>query len=249
MTFRIYPFKLGSESARRLKEVLGGRPLLKPDGNYNYQEGDVIINWGSARNPNFLREGVRMLNLPEHVEVASNKLRTFEALSRGGVATIPFTASADQAREWDGVIYARHELRGHSGEGIEIIPEDQDVPPAPLYTKGMDNQGEYRVHVMNGEVFDYRKKSRLADDEPTEEQGKIRTLGNGWIYRQGNLRRLERIEQLAIQAINALNLDFGAVDIIMDENGDVFVLEVNTAVGLADNTLESYQEAFTRHYA
>ncbi len=247
--FRIYPFKLGSESARRLKEVLGGRPLLKPDGVYRPREGDVIINWGSARNPNFLGEGVRMLNLPEHVEVASNKLSTLVALSRAGVTTIPFTSNQGEASSWDGTIYVRNELRGHSGEGIVIIGQDDEVPPAPLYTKAIDNQGEYRIHVMNGEVFDYRKKSRMDGDEPTEDQSKIRTLGNGWIYRQGNLRRLERVEELAIQAINALNLDFGAVDIIMDANGDVFVLEVNTAVGLADNTLESYQQAFERHYA
>lgn len=244
--FRIYPYKLPSKSARRLKEALGGLPLLKPDGNYTPRQGDKIINWGNSTVPNFSTDN--MLNKPQSVLNASNKLRTFRKLEEAGIPTIPFTTDIEVASDWDDV-YVRHQLQGHSGAGIEIVDLHHDLPVAPLYTKKIDNNGEYRVHVMNGEVFDYRKKSRLADDEATEEQGKIRTLGNGWIYRQGNLKRLERIEELAKSAIRALGLDFGAVDIIMDGDGNVFVLEINTAVGLADNTLESYITKFKEHYA
>lgn len=128
------------------------------------------------------------------------------------------------------------------GDGIEL-------PDAPLYTRKVHNNGEYRVHVFNGRVIDYRKKSRHIDDEPTPEQSNIRTLGNGWVYRQSNLRRLERIEQLALSAIGALGLDFGAVDIINDENNNAMVIEVNTAVGADSVTTNSYVTAFSDEYA
>jgi D-alanine-D-alanine ligase-like ATP-grasp enzyme len=43
-----------------------------------------------------------------------------------------------------------------------------------------------------------------------------------------------------------MNLDFGAVDIITDENQVIWVLEVNTAPGLIKSTAEAYAEVFAR---
>ncbi len=124
-----------------------------------------------------------------------------------------------------------------------------ELPAAPLYTRAVENHGEYRVHVFNGEVIDYRKKSRHHDDTPEDGQNDVRTLGNGWIYRASNLARLERIENLAVSTIAALGLDFGAVDIIKDEDGEVMVLEVNTACGMDDVTLGNYLTAISNYYA
>lgn len=138
---------------------------------------------------------------------------------------------------------------------IEKQIESPSVPEAPLYTKQVSNNGEYRVHVFKGEVIHYQKKCRRVErdedgnvinrDEPNEEQTTVRNLGSGWVYRSEDLERLERVEQLALQAIEALGLDFGAVDIINDNERNVYVLEVNTAVGLGNQaTLEAYVTAF-----
>jgi glutathione synthase/RimK-type ligase-like ATP-grasp enzyme len=52
------------------------------------------------------------------------------------------------------------------------------------------------------------------------------------------------VENLAVEAVDAMNLDFGAVDIIMDTDNNVFVLEVNSAPGLGNTeTLEVYAKA------
>lgn len=133
-----------------------------------------------------------------------------------------------------------------------ITIEPAQIPEAPLYTRGIPNAGEYRVHVVNGEVILYQKKSRRVDEDgnvitPEGEEADVRNLASNWVYRTGNLRRLDRVEQLAINAIDALDLDFGAVDIIKDENGDVFVLEINTAPGLGNTeTQEAYKKAFLK---
>jgi glutathione synthase/RimK-type ligase-like ATP-grasp enzyme len=45
----------------------------------------------------------------------------------------------------------------------------------------------------------------------------------------------------------ALGLDFGAVDIIQDDGGNFYVLEVNTAPGLEGQTIKSYAEGFNAY--
>lgn len=135
------------------------------------------------------------------------------------------------------------------------VPTLVDLPDAPLYTLGVQNHGEYRVHVFDGEVILYQKKSRKVDEDgevelAEGEHADVRNLASNWVYRTGNLRRLERVEALATAAVHALGLDFGTVDIIKDENGDVFVLEVNTAPGLGNTeTLAAYVRAFNREPA
>ena len=246
----IYPYQMYSESSKKLSAALGAVRVY-PNRRYRPRAGDIVINWGNSETPAWMERATDLttfLNRPECVARAVNKVTCFQTLKEAGVATLEFTTDPTIANEWTGTVYARHKVASHSGKGIEIFNEySSDIPVAPLYTKAKNNHGEYRVHVFNGEVIDYRKKSRRVEDgervEPTEEQNLVRNLANGWIFRRENLTRLERIEELAKSAVDALGLEFGAVDIIKDENGDVFVLEVNTAVAMEEQTLESYKNA------
>lgn len=143
--------------------------------------------------------------------------------------------------------------------GFEFLSEqvmneqvEQTLPQAPLYTHAVQNDGEYRVHVFDGQVILYQKKSRRREedgsvDTPDDNESLVRNLASGWVYRTSNLNRLERVEQLALDAVDSLGLDFGAVDIIKDTEGNVFVLEVNTAPGLGNTeTIEAYRSAIVR---
>lgn len=286
----LYPYKLGSESAKKLAEALDIK-RVRPDGRYRYRRGDKIINWGNSTIPVWFNQDAfeNMLNAPVAVGRASNKIETFKALTEAEVPTLDWSTDSYEAQRWlnDGAgVYIRQVVTGHSGEGItvmrnygsdyqdslmemyhklsemgydaiadEVLKEADDsverqlVPQAPLYTKAKENHGEYRVHVFQGKIIDYRKKSRRDGDPAQEGQSDVRTLGNGWVFRQSNLKRLERIEELAIRAIEALSLDFGAVDIIKDQDGEVFVVEVNTAVSCDDETLSNYLTAINDYYA
>jgi glutathione synthase/RimK-type ligase-like ATP-grasp enzyme len=285
--FKIYPYKVGSQSVRKLKDSLDAMIIRLNNSRYRYRDSHTIINWGSSRRPSWMSEDVPVLNKPEAVAVAANKLDTLEVLSDAGVATVPYTTDEETAQAWlefGDKIFARQNLTGHSGEGIVVINpmdnpinrqlamiardldsigfsnlsssvsdeiQEERIVPAPLYTRGIENTGEYRVHVFNGEVILYQKKSRRVDEDgnvvtPDGEEADVRNLASNWVYRTGNLRRLERIEELAKSAVSALGLDFGAVDIIKDQDGQVYVLEVNTAVGIGnDSTLEAYVSAFS----
>lgn len=286
---KIYPYKQGSASVKALKQALDAKIIKLENSRYRYKPAHKVINWGNSRRPSWMSNDVPVINKPEDVAIASNKLLTLEKLEGEGVATVPFTVNEDTAQEWldDGhKVFVRQTLTGHSGAGI-IVQESGadaflletarslalngfhrqsrtlyddarvDVPeiePAPLYTMGINNHGEYRVHVFNGEVILYQKKSRRVNEETGEvvtaegEEADVRNLASNWVYRTGNLNRLERIEELAKNAVRALGLDFGAVDIIKDENGEVFVLEVNCAPGLKNQeTLQAYVNAISNH--
>lgn len=282
--FKIYPYKVGSQSVRSLKTALNAKVIRLEGSTYRHRIGHTIINWGNSRVPHWLSSTTPILNHPDIVRRASNKLDTLEYLTEAGVRTVDYTTDVSVAQDWvenGSKVFVRHTLTGHSGDGIEVIESDRDsheltdianqlyslgydtlgeiveeriespmVPDAPLYTLGVTNAGEYRVHVFNGEVILYQKKSRRIDEDgnvvtPEGEEADIRNLDTNWVYRTGNLRRLERIEQLAIDAIDALGLDFGAVDIIKDTEGTVYVLEVNSAPGLGNTeTLAAYVSAF-----
>ena len=246
---------MGSQSSRDLRDALEesgnfDRVMrVYPDRNYRPRNSDLIINWGMGRNPEWLTNyNGTWLNNPAQVNIASNKLTALRKLQEGGVSIPNFTEDREVADSEMDSIVVRHDLREHSGKGIELITRrNQTVPDAPLYTELIDSKAEYRVHVFNGEVIDYIKKRRESDDLPQGDEKYIKSHNNGWIFTRENLRQLERVEQQALDSIRALGLDFGAVDIVMDYNGDVYTLEVNTACAMEGQTVESYINAINRH--
>lgn len=288
--FKIYPYKAGSKSVKFLKEQLDAVVIKLKNSKYKPRPDHVIINWGNSNRPTWMTDDAHnlVLNTPETVAIAADKLATFTALSNAEVAHVPFTTSRDKAQEWLDLghkVFVREKLSGHSGDGIkvfeleehpntarlahvaqeldalgfdliarrvedEMIIDEKEIPLAPLYTRGIKNNGEYRVHVFKEDVILYQKKSRRVDEDGNiitadGAEADVRNLASNWVYRTGNLKRLERVENLALHAVAALGLDFGAVDIIMDEDGKVFVLEINSAPGLGNqDTLAAYANAF-----
>jgi glutathione synthase/RimK-type ligase-like ATP-grasp enzyme len=242
---KTYVFNGGrpSNSAKALREQLPAK-RLKPIS----APGQRVINWGCTEVEDCGNSfaGAEVFNHPSFVKQAANKLTAFDQMNAHGVKVVPFTTSIDTAKSWltDADVVVRHKLRGHSGDGIQIVNKgEQDLPQAPLYTRYCPKKYEYRVHVMFGLIVDVTRKIRDPEKEPTN--WKVRSHANGFIFARANLKHREAIEPVAIEAIQALGLDFGAVDIIIDEQShQPLVLEVNTAPGLEGQTLERYVSGF-----
>ncbi len=254
---RIYPYKLGSESSGKLAELLNVLQV-KPDGNYVPKYGQKVICWGSSRTPNWqtkaIQKGVTILNKPTAVNIAANKLSTFQVLSRAGVPIPKFTTTFTEARQWlreGATVVERHELRGNSGEGIRIVNLDDsemasELQSAPLYTKFIPKTAEFRVHVFRGEVIDYIQKKKSLTINRTESFDKyVSSITRGWVFSRTDVRDIPEVRALAIKAVITLGLDFGAVDIVYCD-GIAYVLEVNCSPGLAGTTLVRYGNAICK---
>lgn len=248
MRFKVFPYKLGSESAKMLAQSLGCK-RVRP--TYDARRSDVIINWGNS-SPSAIIRSQHDLNSHEAIALACNKLKTFQTLEAAGFEHIPiWTDNRYELNElWganpDAKVYCRTSLTGHSGRGIIIATNTYELVDAPLYTLGTKHKHEFRVHVFKGRVIDVQqKKRRLGYSGPSTG---IRNHSNGYIYARVDIDVPDLLLSSSLSAVNALGLDFGAVDIgYRERDGKAFVFEVNTAPGLYGTTLTNYVNAFKEY--
>lgn len=255
MVYRILPYRQGSAGAHALANALDGKVLLLNNSRYRHKPRDVVINWGyTGETP--LADCC--LNPPEVIRKASNKKLFFEAVKANGWQDIcpPFFTSGDMIRDEDFPIVCRQTLAGHSGEGIVIANNRDELVPAPLYVRYMKKKREYRIHVgMVSEVGPegqlYRRatiigmqEKRRRTDYPSP-NWQVRNYQNGFIYARSDVDPPSAVIEHAMLALKATGLDFGAVDVIYNEHEDrAYVLEVNTAPGLEGTTVEEYAKYF-----
>ena len=245
----IYPYKKGSQSAKALAAAAQARRIKHEGSKFKPAHDKLLVNWGSSSLPMaFLRCG-RVLNHPEKVGVCSDKMMFFNRLSQSNVPVrIPqWTGSRGKAMDWVEVghtVVARKVLRGHSGEGIHIINDLDDMVNAPLYTKYIKKKDEYRVHIFCGEVIMVQRKARKLDVPDDKVNWQVRNHANGFIFEHKEVFPPVDVIDQAQRAISATGLDFGAVDVVYNAKEDkAYVLEINCAPGLEGHTLEVYSQA------
>ena len=255
----ILPYKGGSLSAKKLAMGLSqslGRKVrrVKPDGLYRPKVRSLIVNYGSNTPPRWWPQGsVNVVNNPNACAIAGNKLRAFQAFQQHNVRTPEWTADQTVAEHWLGdgdTVVCRTLLNAHSGRGIVLAKAREDglveLPiRCPLFVKYKKKRKEFRVHVFQGRVIDVSEKRRVRkENRPAEFDGYIRNHANGWVFCRDGVVRPADLDTLAISAVAACGLDFGAVDVIWNEKENLcYVLEVNTAPGLEGTTLERYKQA------
>ena len=258
MIVKLLPYKAGSKSAKALSDAVGGK-RVRHNGSYKQSRSHLVINYGCSDRD--LVNRVTSDLCPQlncgvdfdgelNVSIAGNKLSAFEILERSLKDSIPpFTTSREEAQNWmaDGsTVVCRHLLRASGGRGITIHSEG-DLPHVPLYVKYIKKAEEYRVHVFRGEAIDVQQKKRKTDTPDENVNWQVRNHENGFVFCRNDVTLPDGAIDLSIRAVEALHLDFGAVDLIYNRKADkYFVLEVNTAPGLEGTTLENYANAIRR---
>lgn len=250
MKMYIYSHNPHSEGAKLLSQVLNVKRIKHGNSKFRGGMGKAIINWGAGTLPDQVMACQRVLNKPEAIRKASNKLKSFELFKEAGVTIPPFFTTKEQADEYlaenrGSSIVARTVLAGHSGIGIVIGSSAEDIPEAPLYTVYVKKQEEYRYHVFMGQVVDIQRKARKRDVPDDAVNWQVRNLDGGFIFAREGVVASPVASEEAVKAVAALGLDFGAVDLIYNAREDkYYVLEVNTAPGLSGTTLDGYKQRF-----
>ncbi len=243
MATKVFGYKQGSRSAKALADGLRGRVLKHEGSRYTYRDGDTIINWGSGQTDNPVLRNT--LNPPAMVARASNKLTAFQTLQPLGIRVPPFWTNMEDIPDDAFPVVCRTVLNGHSGAGIVIADDRGALVNAPLYTKYVRKQDEYRIHVVRGQVISVQRKARRNDHENPNWQ--VRNLAGGFVYVRDGVNPPNDVSEQATAACMALDLDFGAVDVLWNERQQqAYVLEVNTAPGLEGASVDHYVEAFGR---
>lgn len=249
----IYPYKMGSQSALALAQALKCKQIRHENSRFIGSPDKLVINWGASKLPAEVLKS-QVINKPEAVAIAADKLKSFEAMKMFGVSMPIFTTQKDEARFWieDGsTVVCRTVLNGHSGEGIVLAEKIEELVEAPLYVYYIPKKQEYRVHVMNNEVILAQRKARRKDVPDNQINWKIRNHDNGFIFAKNEeLGELpDNLFSVALDAVNSMGLDFGAVDIIYnDKHKTCYALEVNTAPGLTGENPFIYAVAIERIY-
>lgn len=294
MRFSIYKGDRPSDGARALANALDATVLRSAGSAYRGLPNNALINWGSSNSECArlwdLAAPNRRLNAPRAVSRASDKALALRQMRESGAQVVPYWAAAspEQMRavydyvSGGGRVYARTALRGHSGEGIQLLMHRSDPQASEtvgefprhflgegggsfgdfvsrynscrLFTQGIaGHRHEWRVHVFRGQpILTQLKLRREGFQDSDGYTSLVRNHHTGWVYGVGYNREdhpsIALVEAAAVRAIEALGLDFGAVDLIQKKrnNQEIVVLEVNTAPGFSEggSALQSYCDAF-----
>jgi len=179
-----------------------------------------------------------------------DKLTQYRWFKEQGLSTLEFTTDDEEAFRWctrDKVtVFGRRYLNASCGKGI-VVEEPNETSNftmrLPVYTKYKKKKREFRVHIYKDKVVAVTEKRRRAGFEG-ERDTKIRNLANGYVFCQTVNNEPSGLRELALSASRVSASDFKGVDIGYNErNNDLFIIEVNSAPGIAGSNIAAYVAA------
>jgi len=227
--------KKNSKTGKEIATRLGIE--LNPSSNYV----DFLIRWGNTTP----KETGKVLNKAKAILTSSNKPEALKILREKGLSVLP---------ECDYIFPCVGRTKYHTGgSGFFSCRNERDVriarrKGAVYFTRFYPKTREFRVHVGSGKVLLFSEK------EGNKHKIIWNKAKNGFTFR--HLARhmwiedslLMEIQRASKQAVEALGLDFGAVDILAYPRYGNFpqfvILEVNTCPSLSPLALEKYLEYF-----
>lgn len=209
-----------------------------PNNSYRIPQHDLAINWG---NTNLRISGINPMQLPNLVNNSSavhrvsNKGDFRKKLADNGLAMFTTKDRNEALRALQSGKKLIIRPYSHFGGSNTLLVTDQSTLDAAIMRCGsgwyaseyIPKLKEFRVFVANGRAV-YVVEKIVPD---------INAIA--WNVAQGgrfeNVRFDEwnlRVVKASIEAFNLTELDFGAVDVIVDGANNPYVLEINTAPAL-----------------
>jgi hypothetical protein len=216
----------------------------------------VLLRYGSSANINafnriFREENggkisrIYHINRPSAVANSADKIKMRKLFIENDVH-IPHTIINDSSGNMNVTVEAsngmyKRKSNHRRGSDMDFIPAGMSVSLAPgeILIEKINIKDEFRVFVFKNKIMEVDIK--IKKEQPSEEEiiniasryegdasKDARNYVNGWTFIP--IRNIpEGVEDEAIKAINAVELDFGAVDLCVADNDDVYVFETNSA--------------------
>jgi hypothetical protein len=229
MILRMLCTDVHSESARRLADT------LSETLGYKVFRSDKVV-------PN--RQHIRYGD-------QRDKLHQYKFFRRKELNFPWFTESKEMAAQMmkgaGKVFLCRVLLRGQEGHGIVIADTPDQLVDAPVYVEYRDKTTEYRVNLFRGKVVNVREKRRKIGFDGGEPR--IRNVENGYVYCIPNKVVPEYVLVTARQACKVTDSDIVGVDVAYNaNNGEHFIIEVNSAPSMEGVTVDDYAAAIINEF-
>lgn len=240
-----------STGAFELVKELGGQRLRRFDGIDFWNKGarvrlepnTTVVCWGTTLPP---IEGVDLLN---SMEESFSKFEQGKILAKKGVPTVELRNPDDHSMEaYLGAGYYPRSNYHTGGTDLLKVPDHID-----FYTKKEKFTKEVRIHVFDGRSIRAGEKIPREGFKKCSEEGWkpnmdllhpwVKSYDGGWKISYNNFESTSDMRGVAVKAVKALGLTFGAVDLGQRADGTWLVLEVNTSPGLEGGTIHSYVRA------
>jgi glutathione synthase/RimK-type ligase-like ATP-grasp enzyme len=165
----------------------------------------------------------------------TDKITRMEAMQAHGVRTVPWFSKDnldyDIRRQLTYPLLAR---KSYGFGGTDIVPvfQPEELPWRiaagwDWFSQYIPVRTEYRAWLFQGECIGTYEK---VMQRPTDYKYIGRNFRNGFEFQP--VTNIHRISSLGDTALRAVGLDFGAVDILVGMDNQIYVLEVNTAPGV-----------------
>lgn len=148
-------------------------------------------------------------------------------------------------------IDVKDEYRLHIVNG-ELIYAQHKVPRDNMKEAYTEDQMDKikRMAEKKGEKIDEKTLQFALNYQGSKIAGAdniIRSNTRGWKFSNVNLDKVNKgLLDNSIAALKALNLEFGAVDCVLDSEGRPWIIEVNTGPGLDGTPFKKYVAAFQK---
>lgn len=205
-------------TGRLLRQLLAAKGLLAPQG-----QARGVVNYGHGGASNLPTLNARAGNL--------NKYAELETLRAKGVQTVPFSRTP---RDLAGPIMGR---RVHHTRGTDIVVfrNREEARGRDFYTTLIPKAAEYRVWAFRRlPIATYEKVLTYPAKYGRRGRSKeVWNWRNGYAYQFRHPDTVAKdLKAIGVAAVEAMGLDFGAVDIIKGTDNQYYVLEINTAPGV-----------------
>ncbi len=222
--------------------VFGDPELYQEDQLYQLKfknfdfTNSIIIRWGTREEIDTTNSIV--YNTSKAIHNATNKALSRKLFIKNSVPTPRLITSIDEYDKLDknSIIIARPHIHSKGKNLIvltnktEFINHFNKNSENWYYSEFIDKIAEFRVHVGSGKALCLMEKHKPNNNNIAWNRAINHSEPFTRVYQKdSDSRNLRAVIIAALNAVKALDLDMGAADIIVDKNGNPYVLEINTA--------------------